>query len=447
MSASSELVALCRSQVALLTQSLGASLSVVYLTEELREEGESQTKLIPIVVYPETAAWQAATALTLVPKLKNSLLPLLSDTQSFAPSDAVFPHMSDTDRTEDTAAHNYNLLPSTQIVLPLMHDSSFMGLLVTNREHKPWNERERHEIEHVAQTLALARVLDKRREWYEQQLTQQQSLMQTQRDLLDNLLHQLRNPLTALRTFGKLLIKRFVPGDTNRKVAENIVRESDRIQELLKQFDRIIELTPQTEPDPEKSLSVTPLVLERTVEPVTKPLVLLPNIGENIEPCSVVDILEPLLASANAIAQERNLNVQSDIPTDLPLVHANRVALREVFSNLLDNALKYTPAGGQIYIQVEPKEDFQSIAISDTGPGIPAQDLEHMFERHYRGVQAASQIPGTGLGLAIAKDLVEQMQGRIQVFSPAKHFTHSAANHPGTTFVVWLPVIKKAVSN
>ncbi len=444
MSASSELVALCRSQVALLTQSLGASLSVVYLTEELQEEGESQTKLIPIVIYPETAAWQAATVLTLIPELSNSLLPLLSDTHSALP-DAV-PQLFEPESTDNSSVQDDSLLPSTQIVLPLMHDNSFMGLLVTSREHKPWNERERHEIERIAQTLALARVLDKRREWYEQQLTQQQSLMQTQRDLLDNLLHQLRNPLTALRTFGKLLMKRFVPGDANRQVAENIVRESDRIQELLKQFDQVIELSPP-EPGSEKSLSVTPLVLERTVEPVAKPLVLLPNVGENIEPCSVADILEPLLASTSAIAQERNLTVQSDIPADLPLVYANRVALREVFSNLLDNALKYTPAGGQIYIQVEPKEDLQSIAISDSGPGIPPQDLEHMFERHYRGVQAASQIPGTGLGLAIAKDLVEQMQGKIEVFSPAKHFTRPNADTPGTTFVVWLPVVKKAISN
>lgn len=445
MSASSELVALCRAQVALLTQSLGASLSVVYLTEELLEEGETQTKLIPIVVYPE-AAWQASTALTLIPQISNSFLPLL-DTQKVVSSKAIPPQsVLDGEQADDTSAHRYGLLPSTQIVLPLMHDNIFMGLLVTNREHRPWNERERSEIERIAQTLALARILDQRREWYEQQLTQQQLLMQTQRDLLDNLLHQLRNPLTALRTFGKLLFKRFVPGDANRKVAENIVRESDRIQELLKQFDRIIELTPKAEPDTDESLPVTPLLLERTVEPVSKPLVLLPNVSDNIEACAVADILEPLLASSNAIAQERNLNIKLEIPANLPLVNANRVALREVLSNLLDNALKYTPPGGRIYIQAgQAAEDFQGIAISDTGPGIPPQDLEHMFERHYRGVQAVSNIPGTGLGLAIAKDLVEQMQGKIQVFSPAQH-PNLTDDNPGTTFVVWLPLAKKAIS-
>jgi signal transduction histidine kinase len=89
------------------------------------------------------------------------------------------------------------------------------------------------------------------------------------------------------------------------------------------------------------------------------------------------------------------------------------------------------------------------IAISDTGPGIPSQDLEHLFERHYRGVQASTAIPGTGLGLAIAKELIEQMHGEIEVFSPAqplwdKQNSESALSNPqdnppmGTTFVVWL---------
>jgi len=86
-----------------------------------------------------------------------------------------------------------------------------------------------------------------------------------------------------------------------------------------------------------------------------------------------------------------------------------------VFSNLIDNALKYTPSG-KIYIQAGLEQShLQGIAISDTGPGIPPEDLEHIFE-HYRGVQSSSEIPGTGLGLAIA-NLIEQMQGEIQVFS------------------------------
>lgn len=90
---------------------------------------------------------------------------------------------------------------------------------------------------------------------------------------------------------------------------------------------------------------------------------------------------------------------------------------------------------------------MQGISISDTGCGIPPEDLEHLFERHYRGVQAESEIPGTGLGLAIAKELVEKMQGEIQLFSPASSSQRSevrafiSEEGRGTTVIVWLPVI------
>jgi signal transduction histidine kinase len=83
--------------------------------------------------------------------------------------------------------------------------------------------------------------MDQRRAWFDQQLTQQRRLQAQQRDMLDDLLHQFRNPLTALRTFGKLLLKRLRPGDKNQEVASSIVRESDRLQELLQQFDAALD--------------------------------------------------------------------------------------------------------------------------------------------------------------------------------------------------------------
>jgi len=440
-SASSEFVALCRLQVALLTQGLGAALSVVYLTEELVEGATEQTKLIPLVAYPEKAAvWEGSNALALLPeKTGNNLPRLLSATSpesGSTPYCSLKPDIGTQEYHPDESDHY--LFPSRQIVLPLIHEGVLMGLLVTAREDRPWNERERSEIEQIAQTLAIARLLERRREWFEQQLGQQQRLQAKQRDLLDNLLHQFRNPLTALRTFGKLLLKRLIPGDANRAIADNIVRESDRLTELLQQFDRVIDLTAD-DLESQKPLPPVPFSIE-VIQPATPLLPLLPDTAGSAELCSVADVLEPLLASARAIAGERNLNLQAEIPPNLPLLRVNTKALREVLSNLIDNALKYTPSGGQIYIQAGREQDhLQGIAISDNGPGIPPQDLAQIFERHYRGIQSSSEIPGTGLGLAIAKDLIEQMQGRIEVFSPAQLKTTSVAGGPGTTFIVWLP--------
>jgi len=112
------------------------------------------------------------------------------------------------------------LLPSAQIVFAMKCVNGIAG----DRSGRQTLERGASEIEQIAQTLDR-QLLDQRREWFEQQLSQQQRLTRVQRDLLDNLLHQIRNPLTALRTFGKLLLKRLI-GDANRAVADNIVREA-----------------------------------------------------------------------------------------------------------------------------------------------------------------------------------------------------------------------------
>lgn len=451
MPASSEFVALCQAQVALLTQALGAALSVVYLTEEL-VEGE-EAKLIPVVAYPnQTAVWNENGSLAFLAdgiEKVNHIPRLLSA----APEDSSILLRSGVDASGGEQGRNregYSLVQQRQIVLPLIHEGVVMGLLVTSREDRPWNEQERIEVERIANTMAIACILDQRSQWLGQQFTQQQRLQNQQNDLLHNLLHQIRNPLTALRTFGKLLLKRLRLGDANRDIAASIVRESDRLQELLQEFDEAIDLTASQR----GSLLAYPsqLSVEREAEdeaatepdPASKPLLLLPEgrlmtVG-TLEPCSIVELLEPLLLSAYAIAQERNIELKAEISANLRPVRANAKALTEVFSNLIDNALKYTPSGGRVYVDAgverqSPQGRLQGVAMSDTGPGIPPQDLGRLFERHYRGVQAGSGVPGTGLGLAIARDLVEQMQGEIEVFSPSQHPANAGV---GSTFIVWL---------
>jgi signal transduction histidine kinase len=471
ISTGSEFLALCREQMALLAQGLGASLSVVYLTQELVETSANETKLIPVVVYPETAVHSLEQTLAL-PNQKTKLLTAGDDTSNDVGKSV---EINDTESSSD---HQEYLLSGDQIILPLSHEDVMLGLLVTSREDRTWNEQERSEVEKIAQTLSLACVLDQRRAWLQQQLHQQQILQEKQQDLLDNLLHQFRNPLTALRTFGKLLLKRLRPGDANREVAANIVGESDRLQELLQQFDAVIDLTvadlgqpvlPQKEvfveatvepekPEANKKVPVTSIATLREPPSTSyypqhwlskeKEALLLPQAGDNESDCFIADVLQPVLFSAMAIAQERNLHLIAEIPPELPPVHVNIKALREVLSNIIDNALKYTPSSGSILIKAgRQKGDFQGIAISDNGPGIPPQDLEHLGERRYRGVQAETNIPGTGLGLAIAKQLIEQMSGEIEIFSPAISSSITSPDTLGTTFIIWLPLAKVKLSN
>ncbi|BDA68273.1 GAF sensor signal transduction histidine kinase [Rivularia sp. IAM M-261] len=415
--------------MALLAQGLGASLSILYLTTELVEAHVTEAKLVPVVIFPETAAIIGADT------NKDDLNTFSSLVQNNAISSTI----------DSTNNVNAIFLPNidnvdNQLVLPLVHENMMLGVLVTTCTlGRMWNEQERGEIKRVVQTLAIACILDQKRAWLHSQLHSSQIIQEKQQDLLDSLLHQFRNPLTALRTFGKLLMKRLQPGDKNREVATSIVRESDRLQELLQKFDEVIDL---------RASEFAPLLqsnkqLQASVPTSKSPkrALLLPGSDELETDCDVKDILLPLLDSANAIAAERGLQLICNIPSQLPLLRASSKALREVFSNIIDNALKYTPSGGKVLVEAGLfKGNMQGVEISDTGPGIPRQDLEHLGERHYRGVQAQTDIPGTGLGISIAQQLIEQMQGEIQVISPAINSVIKSSDIVGTTFIVWLPV-------
>lgn len=456
MPTSSEFVTLCQAQVDLLTRSLGAALSVVYVTEELVEEKE--TKLIPIVAYPEAGViWQEKRSLSLLPDELQGMNAKRRLPSAEGENEKRLWEWAKDEEKSDRGEGKENLLSQQrQIVFPLIHEEVVMGLLVTSRGDRAWNEEERSQIEEIAQTIAIACILDQRSQWLEQRYAEQQRLQAQQNDLLHNLLHQLRNPLTALRTFGKLLVKRLGLDEKNREFANSILRESDRIQDLLQQFDRVIELTDdvnaaQKEEVSGDLLTLSPVELKGETDNeknVKQPLLLLPESGlmeiPVLSACSLAKVLDSVLAAAEAIAQERNLTFTAQIPDDLPNIKGDTKALTEVLSNIVDNALKYTPNGGEIFVEIQQKDTwdgkFLGVTVSDNGPGIPEQDLKGLFARGFRGVQAKTDIPGTGLGLAIAQKLVQQMQGEIEVFSPAKH---PQIKTKGTTFIVWLQEFKE----
>jgi signal transduction histidine kinase len=406
---SSEFLALCQAQLTVLTQSLGASLGIVYLTEEMGTNQE--TKLVPILSLPENI---------------NSIVPD-GNILGIGMAPLALPG------SEKISA----LVQPDRLVLPLMHEEMVLGLLVTERIDRAWTTLERQEIDQVVKTLSFACVLDQRSQWLTQRQQQQNQLQLQQHDLMDNLVHQFRNPLTALRTFGKLLLKRLPETDANREVAASIVRESDRLQELLLQIDRAVDLN-------------EPLLEQVQLEKATTEAAALPmagTLGEKelvLEPCDVRSILQPLLVSAVAVAQEKNLELHTEVPEVLPLVKVNPSALREVLSNLIDNAVKYTPANGEVHVRIEAVDKKVLFRVTDNGFGIPDEDLAKLFQRHFRGVQEKTEIPGTGLGLSIARELMQQMQGEIRAFSPMQPegwIDGALPQNRGVTFLVTIPIV------
>jgi signal transduction histidine kinase len=442
ISASPELISLCHSQLSLL-QSWGAAYSVVYLTEEA--EDRVQTHFVPILIYPETANVAVENAsLPMLPAGAIAQLPATFELDIANPEELKPVAIE----KSTSIVPEKSLKPSQQILLPLIHERLVMGLLVTVRQDRRWNRRERQQIEKIAQTLAIACVVEKQQGWLKQQLVQHRQLQSQQRDILDNLLHQIRSPLTAIRTFGKLLFKRLLPENPNQEIVTGIVQQSDRLKELLEQVDACLDLAD----------SPPLLVDSEASESKSSSLLLLPGTSTDdgeltTEPYAVTNILEPLIVSAIAMAEEKQQQVFNRINPDLPLIKANPPALREVLSNIIDNAIKYTPAGGKIWVEAGVKlsqstradnrnnPEFLDITITDTGYGINPADLDRVFERSYRGEQVNTGIPGTGLGLAIAKELIEKMQGKIEVRSPVQTVkTNSETIKMGTSFTVWLPI-------
>ena len=425
--ASSEFNLLCKSQIKLLTQGLGALWSAVYLTEESVVTRE--TKLFPFAIYPQTES-----ELTL--KLPGIELPEIwqkVNSESISQPSFLLPDKLTGDSLSNVRQKRGNLGNKPRI-FPLIYENTVMGLLIVARENRNWEETELKQAENIATTLAIASFMERQSQWYRKQLALQQEANRWGKDSVDDLLHQLRNPLTALKTFSKLLIKRLLPEDRNQSLATSILRESDRLSELLQQFEAEISQSSTTP----VTLSTTSVRLADT-ETNERNNFLLPDSKKDLESVALKEILEPLLLSAEAIASEKKIELVVNLENNLPPVKGNPQALREVFNNLIDNAIKYTPEQGIVELETRVKDGLVGVAIQDTGYGIPTQEQSQIFERHYRGIQAEGDIPGSGLGLAIAKDLIQQMQGNIELISPNNLAKNS--NFPGTTFIVWLPQI------
>jgi signal transduction histidine kinase len=439
MPASSEFITLCQTQVALLIDSFGASLSAIYLTED--PTAESETALIPLVTFPEVKGqWPESIPLAL-PQSDRHPSALSQQSRPLKTVNAApLQKLSSPKHLVDAIG---KLAPSTELeptrlVLPLVHEEMMWGLLVVAREQRRWRKREQAQLEQIAHTLAIACVLDQRSQWLAQGHDRQKFLQAQQHDTLSTLLHQFRNPLTTLRTLGKLLLRRLNASDANRNLAESIVGESNHLESLLRQFDDAIDLgdaalESEFESD-EISTSRQPVLL-----PATNWLT--GGSALTLQPCWLGDVLQPLLDAIAGRIDEQAMRLHVSIPQDLPPVKADVAGLREVFGNLLDNALKYSPTGAKIWVSLERDDSSlaQRVSISDSGCGIPASDLERIFERSYRGVQAQTEIPGTGLGLAIARDLITQMGGSIRAFSPALVPGALDTENGGSTFRVVLP--------
>jgi len=148
------------------------------------------------------------------------------------------------------------------------------------------------------------------------------------------------------------------------------------------------------------------------------------------EPLDTNRLIERVMSDIRPQAEAKHQELSHRIPAPLPSLFGNPLRLRQMLSNLVENAIKYTPETGRIQVEAYAEGDFVVLSIADTGIGIPPADLPYVFDKFFRSDNASLSHEGTGLGLSIVKSIVENHGGRVWVNSqPGK----------GTTFTVMLP--------
>jgi len=223
-------------------------------------------------------------------------------------------------------------------------------------------------------------------------ITDLRKLERVRRDFVANVSHEFRTPLTAIQGFAETLLAGAMDDPQNRGRFLEIILEHSR---------RLARLT-------EDLLMLSKMDADR-LEFETRRI----PIGPFIDSC---------IETAQPRARDKDLRLSVKVAEKIPDIAGDRRRLTEVLQNLLDNAIQYTPAGGQITVSAGVADSAVVFTVSDTGIGIPQTEQPRIFERFYRvDVARSRQVGGTGLGLAIAKHLVEGHGGRIWVESEIGH--------------------------
>ncbi len=226
-----------------------------------------------------------------------------------------------------------------------------------------------------------------------------------QSDLIAEFVHELRTPLASLSTATYLLLRPEMSMEQRNQIVNNIHNETLRLNSLASSFLDLARLESGRVQFRKSRFSTADLMYEVRDVMMTK-------------------------------AQETNIQIRVDVPHDMPLLEADRDKIKQVLLNLVSNAIKYNRPNGSVIISGSFTESDLSIAVQDTGLGIPEESIPHLFTKFYRVREHEGKASGTGLGLSICKQIVQGHNGRIEVKSKMG---------VGTSFTVHFPRFSKVI--
>ena len=239
-----------------------------------------------------------------------------------------------------------------------------------------------------------------------QDITEQQRLENSQREFVANVSHELRTPLTTVKSYAETILDILGDEEIDKEMLasflETINSETDRMTRLVKDL----------------------LLLSKLDYRIT---------DMQKDYFSISELIEDTVKRLDRYSEEKRIKIVYDPTNALPMYYGNCDRIEQVLTNIISNAIKYTPDGGSVFISSVFVYNSIVIKVKDTGIGIPEESLKHIFERFYRVDKARSrQMGGTGLGLAIAKELVEAHGGTITISSVPDY---------GTDVIINLPII------
>ena len=238
-------------------------------------------------------------------------------------------------------------------------------------------------------------------------VAQLRAMDQSRRQLLANLVHELGRPLGALSAAIQALL---VGADQDLILRRQLLAGMDaEVVRLRRLLDDLAGLYDQV----------------------------LGSHRLNVQPTALSEWLTTMLAPWREEALIQGLEWSAVVPRDLPTVSIDPDRMGQAISNLLSNAIKFTPAGGQVAVQAGATADHVWVMVRDTGTGMSAEELSHLYTPYYRGGSGRRFAQGMGLGLTISRDFVRAHGGRIEVESTPKK---------GSSFTVWLPITRAAAT-